>query len=111
VLAFAAAKLLSDPAHALLATVKVGAAPTGMAVVQQGAGLLVACSTRFSSSTAPQVVMLLNTQHALQGQPAIQGSIAAGVFPRELTLAGSTVLVTNYGSQSLTLIDTTRLPA
>lgn len=110
VLAFSTANLASDPAHALLATVPVGVAPVGMALVQQGAELLVACSDRFASGAAPQVAMLLSTQAALQGKRVVQGIIQEGIFPREITLAGTTALVTNYGSQTVNLIDTTRLP-
>lgn len=111
-LAFATAKLLTDPDHALLATVPVGLAPTGIALVHDGAELLVACSDRFAAPSAPQSVLLLDTQRALSGQAAARvGSIAVGAFPREVSLDQSVALVTNYGSQSLSLIDTTKLPA
>lgn len=111
VLALDTAKLASDPGHALLATVPTGPAPTGIAVIDNGAGLLVTCSNRFASPTAPQEVMLIDTQRALHGQSALAGSIAVGAFPREIALDQSLALVTNFGSQSLSLIDTTTLPA
>jgi hypothetical protein len=86
-LAFATSKLVRDPAHALLSTVTVGPE-----LVQQEAELLLACSNRFSGTTAPQVTMLIDTQRALQGQSALVGSITVGVFPREIALAGTTKL-------------------
>lgn len=85
VLAFDTTKLASDPTHALLATVPVGPAPVGIALVDNGAGLLVACSNRFASPTAPQSVMLLDTQRALHGQSAVVGSIPVAAFPREFS--------------------------
>src|SRR5205814_1800707 len=46
VVAFAAGKLLSDPAHALLARVAVGQRPLGLVLVNHGAQLIVADSNR-----------------------------------------------------------------
>jgi DNA-binding beta-propeller fold protein YncE len=111
VLALDTAKLASDPGHALLATVPTGPAPTGMALIENGSDLLIACSNRFAGPTTRQDVMLLDTQRALHGQSALVGSIPVGAFPREIALDQSLALVTNFGSQSLSVIDTTTLPA
>lgn len=111
-LAFSTSKLLSDPQHALLATVPVGMGPVGMLLLDQGREMLVDCSDRSqNTANAPQVALLLDTQAALQGKPAVLGSIQEGVFPREIELDGTTALLTNFGSKTLSLIDTTKLPA
>jgi DNA-binding beta-propeller fold protein YncE len=109
-LAFKTAQLLKDPAHALVATVPVGPAPVGLALIHQGTQIVVANSNRFAGGTSPQTVMLVDVQHALSGASAVLGSIAVGSFPREMSLDGSTLLLTNYTSKTLSLIDLNRLP-
>lgn len=47
-LAFSAARLIEDPAHALLAAVRVGEAPVGLALVDGGRWIVVAGSNRFT---------------------------------------------------------------
>jgi hypothetical protein len=46
---------------------------------------------------------------ALAGQLALVGNLPVGIFPRDVTLAGDTLVVANYGSDSLSLIDATTL--
>jgi DNA-binding beta-propeller fold protein YncE len=48
-LAFSAAKLRSNPAHALLADVRVGEAPVGLALVNGGRDVVMADSDRFTA--------------------------------------------------------------
>ena len=110
VLAFDTAKLLSDPQHALIATVAVGSEPVGLLLVNGGTTLLVANSNRFAAVQTPQTVYVVDTQAAFAGRPALKGSIAVGIFPRELSLVGQTVILTNYNSGTISLIDVSKLP-
>ena len=51
-LAFSAARLRTDPAHALLADVRVGELPVGLALVRNGTRVVVADSSRFTDAGA-----------------------------------------------------------
>ncbi len=110
-LAFSTAKLRSDPQHALLATVPVGPDPTGLLLVNGGADVLVANSNRATGGTSPETLSDVNTRpRALAGQAAVMGSIPVGAWPRELAPDGHLAILTNFTSDSISLIDTTKLP-
>ena len=111
-LAFSAAKLRTDPAHAQLAAVRVGSAPVGLALVNGGREVVVANSNRLAAPTAPSNLTVVSTAAALAHRPAVLGTIAAGAFPRELALQPGrpTLLVGNYGSNQLEAVDLRRLP-
>jgi DNA-binding beta-propeller fold protein YncE len=49
-LCFSAARLRSDPAHPLVAVVRVGEAPVGLTAARGGALIVVADSNRFAAS-------------------------------------------------------------
>ncbi len=53
-----------------------------------------------AGSDGPQVIGVVDTAAALAHHPAMIGSIAAGLFPRDLSLDPATgqVLVTNFNS-------------
>ncbi|HLG77995.1 MAG TPA: hypothetical protein VKX46_16390, partial [Ktedonobacteraceae bacterium] len=61
-------------------------------------------------SRSPQTLTLIDVKQALAGHPALLGTIAVGSFPRELALDGQTLLLTNYTSATLSLIDLSKLP-
>jgi DNA-binding beta-propeller fold protein YncE len=112
VLAFDTAKLVADPAHARIASVPVGVAPVGIAVVDEGRKLVVTNSNRFGSDIeAHQSLSVIDTARMQEGAAAVLGTVPAGGFPRELRVTedGRTLLLTNYSSQSLELIDLARL--
>jgi DNA-binding beta-propeller fold protein YncE len=111
-LAFDTRKLLEDPFHALIGRVPVGDAPVGVAVLNGGARVAVTNSNRFGNSNAPQYLTILDAQKIASGEAAVLGTVPAGVFPRELTLTGdqATLLLTNFGSKNLAVIDVARLP-
>ncbi len=111
--AFSTARLQSDPAHAQLATMQAGEAPTGEALVDNGAVLVVTNSNRFNQPRLPQTLTVFDTKQALQGKAALVATIDVGAFPRELTLeaSGQILLLTNYNSNTLSLIDVAKLPA
>lgn len=97
-LAFSAAKLLSDPDHALEVQLRVGEAPVGLALVREGRWIVVADSNRFSIKGAVSNLAVVDTAAALDDQPALFGTIPTGLFPREMALIPetNTLLVTNY---------------
>jgi DNA-binding beta-propeller fold protein YncE len=102
-LAFSAAKLRSDPAHALLASVRVGAAPVGLALVDGGRLVVLADSNRYVGSKQSSSLSVVDVAAALAGRRALLGEIPAGAFPREMSLEGDgrTLLVGNFGSDQL----------
>ena len=110
--ACSAAKLLSDPGQALLATVTVGTAPVGLALLDGGALAVVANSDRFQGAGQAQSFTVVNTADALAGKPAVTGTFPAGSFPREVVVApgGKTVYISDYDSGTLLSIPAGRLP-
>lgn len=111
-LAFSAAALRADPAHALRAKVRVGEAPVGLALVDHDTRVVVADSNRFSRTGAHSELTVVNAVAALAGRPATIGSLPAGAFPREeaLTPDGRTLLVGNFQSGQLEAVDVGQLP-
>jgi DNA-binding beta-propeller fold protein YncE len=112
-LAFDTAKLLSDPAHALVGRISVGTAPVGIAVVDSGRKVIVTNSNRFAGSKDDhQVLTVVDATRMGDGAAAILGTVGAGAFPREMrvTSDGRTLLLTNFGSSSVEMLDLSRLP-
>jgi DNA-binding beta-propeller fold protein YncE len=104
-LVFDTAKLLVDSDHALIATVIAGKSPVGVAVA--GKNVITADSNRFAlAGRRGEWLSVIDP-----GTFKLIGSVAAGLFPRELyvTADGKTLLVTNFSSNSLELVDLVRL--
>jgi hypothetical protein len=104
--------LVSDPAHALVATVPVGNAPVGLAVLDQGRRIVVANSSRFGGKGG-QELTVISASRVKQGSLAVDGTVAVGHFPRELhaTDDGKTLLVTDFDSDQIELLSVDQLPA
>jgi DNA-binding beta-propeller fold protein YncE len=112
-LCFSAARLVSAPADALVAVVRVGEAPVGLMAVRGGSLIVVADSNRFGASGAASDLDLVSVADALAGRPAVLGHIAAGQFPREMAVppgGDGTLLVTNFQSSQLEAVDVATLP-
>jgi len=111
-LAFDTRRLLSDPSHALIARVPVGVAPVGAAVFDRGTRIAVTNSNRFGDGKATQDLTIIDAQKITSREDAVLGSVPAGVFPRELRVTEDqkTLLLTNFGSKNLAVIDIARLP-
>src|SRR5262245_14831145 len=111
-LAFDTEKLLADPTHALIGRVPVGDAPVGVAVLDDGSRIAVTNSNRFGNSNAAQSLTIIDAQKITSGEAAVLGIVSAGVFPRELRVTEDqrTLLLTNFGSKTLAVIDVARLP-
>ncbi|MGI8446464.1 MAG: YncE family protein [Streptosporangiaceae bacterium] len=117
-LAFSAARLLSDPARALIAKVRVGQAPIGLTVLPGGRRILVANSGLHQTSQGRQTgqgrqasLAVIDASAALAGRPALVGVIGAGVLPREFAVepGGRTALVTNSASHQLEAVNVSQL--
>ena len=113
-LAYSAAKLIKDPAHALVARVAVGQTPLGLTMVNTGAGMriVVADSNRDNVSNAVSNLAVIDVAKALAGKPALVGVIKSGTTPRQFVLepGGKTLLVTNTGSGQIQTLKISRLP-
>ena len=110
-LCFAAARLVSDPKRALVAAVRVGEAPVGLAAVRGSSLLVVADSNRFGANGATSDLDVVNVAAALAGRPAVVGHIRAGLFPRDMTLApDGTLLVSNFDSGQVEAVDVATVP-
>jgi DNA-binding beta-propeller fold protein YncE len=111
-LGFSAARLRGDPAHALIARVRVGEAPVGLALVDHGGRIVVADSDRFQAPGATSSLAVVNVGAALAGKPALAGLLPAGRFPREMAPepGGRTLLVTNFASGQVELVNVAGLP-
>ena len=107
-LVFDTEKLRSDPAHARIATVPVGQSPVG--VLAAGNRIITADSNRFASGTQ-EWLSVVDAGKVGEGAAAVIGHVPTGAFPRELRLTadGKTMLVTNFISGTLELIDLARL--
>jgi DNA-binding beta-propeller fold protein YncE len=105
---FSTAKLIAGAPDALAQTVAVGANPVPVAVTSDGHHVLVGNSNRFGANgDAPQSISVISTE-----QGKVIGTIAVGIFPREFQNgSGSTVFLANYGSNTVTVFDTSRLTA
>jgi DNA-binding beta-propeller fold protein YncE len=112
VLEFDTAKLVSDGAHAMVGIAPVGDAPVPVMTVDKGRRLLVGNSNRFAGRDEPQSLTVLDTAKISQGLAAVQGIIPAGSFPREMAVSSDqrTLFLTNFGSNSLQVLDIDHLP-
>lgn len=112
-LVFDTRKLRDDPTNALVGRVPLGTAPVGVAVIENGRKIVVTNSNRFAAdSTDRQTLNVVDASKISSGAGAVIGIIPAGAFPREMrvTSDGRVLLLTNFGSRSVQMIDLTRLP-
>jgi DNA-binding beta-propeller fold protein YncE len=111
-LRFDATKLVADPTHAMTGRVTVGTSPVGVAVFDDGKKIVVTNSNRFGpDANEPQSLTVVDAAKFASGADAVLGSIPAGAFPRELrvTADGRTLLVANFLSKSLDLVELSRV--
>jgi hypothetical protein len=109
-LAFSAARLRSDPGHALIANVRVGQSPIGLTALPGGRRILVANSGLHGSGPHASLGVI-STTAALAGRPALVGVIGAGILPREFAVepGGRTALITNSASHQLEAVNVSAL--
>ena len=111
-LAFSAAKLRTDPAHALLAKVMVGETPLGETFVDGGNRILVADSNLNLIKGKPFNVAVVSVAAAMSGKKALLGYIPVGAVPRQFAVepGGKVALVTVQNAHQLEAIDVGGLP-
>lgn len=101
------ARDLALGAPALVADVRVGAAPVGMALFDGDQRMLVADSNRFAQGASSLAVL------DLTGNPALVGYAPAHGFPRQMTVEPNKqeILITNYASGQLETVPVAPLVA
>jgi DNA-binding beta-propeller fold protein YncE len=112
-LCFSAARLVSSPARALVAVVRVGEAPVGLMPVRGGSLIVVADSNRFGAAGAASDLDVVSVADALAGRPAVLGHVAAGGFPRDMAVppgGDGTLLVSDFSSDQLETVNVSTLP-
>lgn len=112
VLEFDTSKLVTEGAHAMVGIAPVGDAPVPVMVVDKGRKVLVGNSNRFAGRGEPQSLIVLDAAKIKDGKIAVIGTIPAGSFPREMAVSSDewTLFLTNFGSNSLQVMDIRRLP-
>jgi DNA-binding beta-propeller fold protein YncE len=102
---FDTARLLTDRTHAMLGGFRVGTAPVGVAAAR--GRVFVTNSDRFGGGQTQTVAVIDPSGEA----PPL--NIPAGGFPRELRVTADqkTLLITNFGSGTVELVDLDRLLA
>jgi DNA-binding beta-propeller fold protein YncE len=112
VLEFDTAKLVSDSPHAMIGMAPTGDAPVPVMLVDGGRRLVVGNSNRFAGRGEPDSLTVLDAAKIGKGLAAVQGMIPAGSFPREMAVSadGKTLFLTNFGSNSLQVLDIAHLP-
>jgi serine/threonine-protein kinase len=110
--AYSAAKLLTDPQHALIARVAVGELPLGLVFFNHGSRIIVADSNRDHVPGRVSNLAVVDVQKALAGQPALLGTVKSGAVPRQFALypGGKSLLVTDSGSAQVQAIKIADLP-
>jgi DNA-binding beta-propeller fold protein YncE len=109
-LAYSAARLLTDPARAIQAEVRVGPAPIGLTFA--GRQIVVADSDLQATSGQHATLAVVSVAAALARRPALLGLIPAGPLTRQVALAdgGKLVLATCEDSGQVQLIPVSSLP-
>jgi DNA-binding beta-propeller fold protein YncE len=105
-------KMITDSAHAIVAKVPAGIAPVGVAVFEDGRSVVVTNSNRFNGGpNDAQPLTVVDATRVAARSAAVRGTIQAGAFPRELrvTADGKTLLVTNFNSKTVQLVDIARM--
>ncbi|HEX6854862.1 MAG TPA: protein kinase [Streptosporangiaceae bacterium] len=111
-LAFDTAKMRTDPKNALLARVNICSNPIGESFAANHTRVVAACSDLDQHLGGQQGIAIVNTQAALdgKGQAAYTGMVLTGGLPRQFTVRGDALMVTNYGAGQLLAINVNNLP-
>jgi serine/threonine-protein kinase len=111
-LAFSAARLISDPKHALVSKVPVGLSPIGLTFADGGKRIVVADTNLNTNPKMSGDLAVVSTASAQAGKPALLGIIPANGQPRQLALGdhGTSVLMANQVSRDLQTLQVSDLP-
>jgi DNA-binding beta-propeller fold protein YncE len=104
--AFSTKRLIAGDSDARIATIAVGSNPVAVAASRDGKFVLVGNSNRFGAgATTSGTVSIVDAT-----QKTVVGTIAVGQFPREFSPGpGTTLFLANYGSNTVTIFDESRL--
>jgi len=104
-IAFSTSKLRDTPERARVAAVPVGRAPVGLALAANGARVITA-------DELSNGLTVVDTAAALASKPAVLGTVAAGMTPRDITVDPHqrAVLVTNRQSRQVEAVPLAQLP-
>jgi DNA-binding beta-propeller fold protein YncE len=105
------AKILHGDLEASIGAVAVGPNPIGLALVDHDQLAVVSNSNRWAKEQTPQTMSVIDIAGDHRRKPVVLGRIPVGVFPRDIAVSpdGRTVVVSNFGSNSLTLLDVSKL--
>jgi DNA-binding beta-propeller fold protein YncE len=111
-IAFSAARLLSNPKHALLAKVAVGTSPIGETFIDGGKRIVLADTNLNSKPKVSGDLAVVDPASALAGKPALLGIIPANGQPRQVAVAdnGASLLMANQVSRDLQALQLSDLP-
>jgi len=103
-------KILDGNKAAQIGIASTGPTPIGVAPVDDDRLVLVSNSDRWAHDRAPETLSLFAVSPA-RSRLTTLGTIRVGSFPRDIAVApdGRTVFVSNFGSNSLTLLDVKKL--
>jgi len=93
----------------ILAHIRVGRSPVALGVRPDGAQVWVGNSDRFSGGAASSLNLLEGASPAAMKPVA---TLQSGAFPREMSWLpdGRTLIVTEFGAQTVRLVPTDRIP-
>ena len=98
-------RLEAGAANALRAWIRVGPAPVGVTVADDGKRIVVANSNRFVAPESPSTLSVI-VARGPHGKPALTRSVATQGFPRDVTVSpdGNTVIASCYGSGTIDMV-------
>lgn len=105
-------KLLQRDSNPIIASVPVGSSPVGIWLSADGKWLVVTNSNRFSATgNQKQSLSVIDTANVRAEGKAVVQTIPAASFPREIraTTDNRTLLVTNFLSDTLEVVDLSRV--
>jgi DNA-binding beta-propeller fold protein YncE len=111
-LAFSAARLVTDPKHALLAKVGVGLSPIGLTFADGGKRIVVADTNLNTKPPVSGDLAVVNTASALAAKPALLGIVKVSGQPRQVSLAdnGASLLMANMVTADVQTLQLSDLP-
>lgn len=91
--------------------IPVGSTPVGVTTLKNGQWIAVTNSNRFGASNAPPSMTIIDAAKVTLGRSAVVGTLPTGAFPREMsvTMDQRTLLLTNFDSKTLAVIDVARM--
>jgi len=111
-LGFSAAKLRTDPEHALAAQVRVGQTPTGVILVDGGRKIIVA-DANLNGLPSSDNLAVVDVAAAIARKPALIGYIPSGRSPLNFALSafGQYLYVSDSGAAQIQVVNVSTLPA